>query len=314
MELEASPRQPRPAIVILVTLLAVFLGFQILGPMIGFLVAIPFYPGTLMEMAEAITNPVNDPALKLPLFLMQGFGTLIGLVLAPIILLTTFRQSVRQLFPGPLFTQPVLLTVVIVFVFMAVNSIFIEWNQNIDLPDFLAGFEEWAKSTEKKLQELTTYLTQFNSISELVIALIVIAVLPAIGEELVFRGIIQRELYRGTGNIHVSIWVAAAIFSAIHLQFYGFVPRLLLGALFGYFYYWSGNLFFSILAHFVNNGMMVLAMYFYQKGLLDIDIESTESAPVSAVLFSAVITIVLLYLFKNFYDKRPTTSSENVQL
>ena len=77
-------------------------------------------------------------------------------------------------------------------------------------------------------------MTDFNS-TRSALGLLVIALLPAIGEELVFRGILQRELWRGTLNIHVAIWVSAAIFSAIHMQFYGFVPRLLLGALFGYF-------------------------------------------------------------------------------
>ena len=314
MELDASPRQPHPVIVILVTLLAVFFGFQIVGPMVGFMLSLPFYPGTMMEMADAIINPTNNPDLKLPLFIMQGFGTLTGLVIVPLVLLKVFHQPFNTLFRGPLLAQPVLLTIAIVFVFMAVNSVFIEWNQKLDFPDFLSGFEQWAKDTEQKLEELTTFLTKFESVGELIIALVVIAVLPAIGEEFVFRGIIQRELYRGTGNIHVSIWVAAAIFSAIHLQFFGFLPRLFLGALFGYLYHWSGNLSLAIVAHFVNNGLMVLAMYFYQKGMLDVDIESTESAPLSAVLFSAVITIILLYLFKTFYDKRSAPSSGNVQL
>lgn len=314
MELEASSRQPHPLIIILVTLLAVFFGFQIVGPIIGFILSIPFYPGNMMELAEAIVNPVNNPELKLPLFIMQGFGTLTGLIIVPLILLKIFHQPFENLFQGSLFPQPILLTIAIVFTFMAVNSVFIEWNQKLDLPDFLSGFEEWAKSTEEKLEQLTTFLTKFDSISELIIALVVIAILPAIGEELVFRGIIQRELYKGTGNIHVSIWVAATIFSAIHLQFFGFIPRLFLGALFGYLYYWSGNLSLAMLAHFVNNGLMVVAMYFYQKEMLDIDIESTESAPWSAVAFSAVITTILLYLFKTFYDKRSAPSSGNVQL
>ena len=314
MELDASPRQPHPVIVILVTLLAVFFGFQIVGPMVGFMLSLPFYPGTMMEMADAIVNPTNNPDLKLPLFIMQGFGTLTGLVIVPLVLLKVFHQPFKTRFQGPLLAQPVLLTIAIVIVFMAVNSVFIEWNQKLELPDFLSGFEQWAKETEQKLEELTAFLTKFESIGELIIALVVIAVLPAIGEELVFRGIIQRELYRGSGNIHVSIWVAAAIFSAIHLQFFGFIPRLFLGALFGYLYHWSGNLSLAMVAHFVNNGLMVLAMYFYQKGTLDIDIESTESAPLSAVLFSAVITAILLYLFKTFYDKRSAPSSGNVQL
>jgi membrane protease YdiL (CAAX protease family) len=146
----------------------------------------------------------------------------------------------------------------------------------------------------------------------MLLAVVVIAVLPAIGEELVFRGIIQRELFRGTNNIHVAIWISAAIFSAIHIQFYGFVPRMLLGALFGYLYYWSGNLWMPIIAHFINNGFTVVAMYLYQQGSVKMDIENAEAAPWSSVLFSAVITTALLYFFKKFYEKRrPVNFSDN---
>jgi membrane protease YdiL (CAAX protease family) len=102
----------------------------------------------------------------------------------------------------------------------------------------------------------------------------------------------------------VSIWVAAILFSAIHFQFFGFVPRVLLGALFGYLYYWSGNLWLAILAHFVNNGFSVLAMYFYQQGKLGFDLESPESVPLNAVIISGVLTVALLYYFYKYFENR----------
>ncbi|HPH46026.1 MAG TPA: CPBP family intramembrane metalloprotease, partial [Chryseolinea sp.] len=145
--------------------------------------------------------------------------------------------------------------------------------------------------------------------AQIVVAFIVIAILPAIGEELVFRGIIQKELFRGTKNSHLSIWIAAAIFSAIHLQFYGFVPRMLLGVLFGYLYHWSGNLTLSMLAHFVNNGFTVVALYLHQQKIIDIDIENTESVPWQGVLFSAIFTAVLLYTFRKYYQQKNLTPS-----
>jgi membrane protease YdiL (CAAX protease family) len=141
----------------------------------------------------------------------------------------------------------------------------------------------------------------------LLIALVIIAVLPAIGEELVFRGLIQNELFRGTKNIHVSIWIAAFLFSAIHIQFFGFVPRLLLGALFGYLYYWSGNLSLAILAHFVNNAVSVVALYLYQHGKFTFDIESPESAPPNVVIVSTLITAGLLFYFYKYFQARKTS-------
>lgn len=308
MEPKTGANALSPVLMIIVTLAAVFLGMQIVGPLIGFFAMVPFYPGTLIEMGEAVTSPQTHPEIKMVFFVMQGCATFFGLILVPIFLLKRMRRSLGEFFQTRVFLQPLLMVVAIVIVFMVVNSVFISWNENVSLPEFLAPLEKKLKSLEEQFSELTTFLTKFESTGQVVMAFLVIAVLPAIGEELVFRGIIQNELYRGTRNIHTSIWVAAFIFSAIHLQFYGLIPRMLLGAMFGYLYYWSGSLLMSMVAHFVNNGFTVLAMYFYQQGILSIDMENTEPAPWQAVLFSLALTALLLYLFKSFYDKqaRPT--------
>jgi membrane protease YdiL (CAAX protease family) len=139
----------------------------------------------------------------------------------------------------------------------------------------------------------------------------VIAVLPGIGEELLFRGFLQNLLKRIFKNDHVAIWVAAVLFSAIHFQFYGFIPRMLLGALFGYIYVWSGNLLYPIIAHFVNNCVSLVALYVYQKGLTDIDVESTEALPTMyVIIFSALFVVTLIY-FKNYLAK--TNANEGLE-
>jgi membrane protease YdiL (CAAX protease family) len=284
-------------------LVSVFLGFQIVGPLFGFFIALPFYPGNFMEMTQALQNPVGQPEMKVPLFIMQGCATFFGLIVVPLILIRILRSRdyASELFKGTVFPQTLLIMLALVFVFTGVNSIFIDWNQNITFPD---GIEQTLKALEDKLREQTEFLTKFDSIGQLILAVVVVSILPGIGEELVFRGIIQREFYRASRNIHVSIWVSAAIFSAIHMQFYGFVPRMLLGALFGYIYYWSGSLTMSMIAHLFNNGMMVVALYFYQQGALDIDVESTEAAPWPIVATSAAATAALGFMFWKFYSDR----------
>jgi membrane protease YdiL (CAAX protease family) len=132
----------------------------------------------------------------------------------------------------------------------------------------------------------------------------VIALLPAIGEELVFRGMLQPELFRATGNHHAAIWISAIIFSAFHMQFFGFVPRLLLGALFGYLYVWSANLLIPMIAHFVNNGFSVLMMYLYQKGIITVDMESPEAAPWPMVIGFTIVFGFLLFYFKKYYETK----------
>jgi hypothetical protein len=227
------------------------------------------------------------------------------LIVGPALLLQRDQRSIKDFFSGYKFdVLPVLVTLFIVIVFMAVNSVFIDWNSKFDFPQFADGFEKWAREREDAATVFTEFLTQFDSPVQLVIALIVIAILPAIGEEVVFRGMIQNELYRGTRNMHLSIWISAILFSAMHFQFFGFVPRVLLGALFGYLYYWSGSLMMAIVAHFVNNGISVLAMYFYQQGAFEFDVESTEAAPANVVVISALVTAGLLFYFYKYFEHR----------
>lgn len=300
-----APQEKHPVINLIVILLLVALGFVVIGPVLGFFLALPFYDGGMVQLAEAIQRPLDHPDTRISLYIIQGCATVVGLILAPAYYLNRQQKSLNNLFrERPLEWIPVLVTVFIVVIFMAVNSVFIEWNAKFNFPDFAHNFEEWARQREDSAAELTTFLTTFTSAGQLILALVVIAVLPAIGEEIVFRGLIQHELFRATKNIHVAIWIAAVLFSAIHFQFFGFVPRLLLGALFGYLYYWSGNLKLSMLAHFVNNSVSVVALYYYQQGTLSFDVESQEAAPPNVVIFSALITGGLLYYFHRYFQGR----------
>ena len=125
-----------------------------------------------------------------------------------------------------------------------------------------------------------------------------IAILPALGEELMFRGVIQRILTNWTKNYHWGIWITAFLFSAMHMQFYGFLPRMALGAMFGYLLVWTGTMWVPILAHFVNNAMGVLGYYFIGKGVISKDVEEwgtgTEQLPLA--IFSIAIVGFLLFL------------------
>lgn len=303
-EIGTRPQQ-HPVINLIIILLLVGLGFVIVGPIIGFFIALPFYDGSMVELAEAIQSPLENPDIKIPFYIIQGCATFVGLIVAPAIYLMRERQSLGDFFaPRGMAWLPAAVTMIVVIIFMAVNSVFIEWNSEFNFPGFAKEFEAWAREREDTAAELTRFLTDFGSIGELFLALLIIAVLPAIGEEIVFRGLIQNELFRGTKNIHISIWFAAILFSAIHFQFFGFVPRMLLGALFGYLYYWSGNLMLAILAHFVNNAVSVVALYLYQQGTFTFDLESQESAPSYVVIMSAVLTAGLLYYFYKYYHDR----------
>ena len=119
------------------------------------------------------------------------------------------------------------------------------------------------KQMEQQAETLTLRFLQVKSFGALLINLFVMALLPAIGEELTFRGLLLRRV------THVTIWAVAILFAAIHLQFYGFVPRMLMGAMFGYVFVWTGSLWVPVIMHFVNNGMAVIAYYIEQSVVSD---------------------------------------------
>ncbi len=181
-------------------------------------------------------------------------------------------------------------------------------NESMSLPESLSGLESMMKSMEESLAEVTEYLTTFDSLGKMISGFIVIAIIAGIGEELIFRGLIQRKLYSLFKNPHLAIWVAAFIFSAIHMQFYGFIPRLMLGALFGYFYYWSGNIWVPIAAHIFNNGFAVVLYYFYHQGTIGEEIVEMEEFPLPIVLGSLLLTAGLLWFLK---QKSTVESSKN---
>lgn len=189
------------------------------------------------------------------------------------------------------------------------------WNQQLTLPAFLEPLEQWMKTQEESAKILTEQFMNVTTIGGLIINLLLMALLPAIAEELTFRGVLQRlfeakgdEAKRREGEKipHLAIWCSAILFSAIHMQFYGFVPRMLMGALFGYMLVWTGSLWIPILMHFTNNAMAVL-LYFVtlRQGW---DMEKVDAIGTNDTLWlgvvSMVITIIGIYAFR-----RSTTMS-----
>jgi uncharacterized protein len=276
------------------------------GPILGLAVSSAFYEGDLLKDLQ---NATGQPGFIQAVLLMQGIVTLVGLIFFPIIHITRLEhKSLIAFFP----TQPQILLVLLVvagigLTFPVSISPLAEWNLNLKFPEFMRGFENWAIQEEDRLAKLTEAITDFKSPGEMLIGILVIALLPAIGEELVFRGMLQRELWRGTRNIHFAIWFSAALFSAIHIQFYGFLPRLLLGALFGYLYYWSGNLLIPMFSHFFNNAFAVVMVYLNHMEITEINIEDGEAAPLQYVTAALIVTIGLLYYVRKHYREFPST-------
>ncbi|MFC5284286.1 CPBP family intramembrane glutamic endopeptidase [Pedobacter alpinus] len=190
----------------------------------------------------------------------------------------------------------------IAFLLMMSASPLFEWvalmNQKMSLPAFLKDLEVWMKAKELEAGELTKKLLIMKTYSDLAINLVMVAIIPAIGEELFFRGGLQNIFGQWLKNHHIAIWVTAIIFSAIHLQFFGFFPRMLLGALFGYLLLCGKSMYLPILGHFLNNGTAVIMAFILQKQGKSLDnLDQNATFNNYSYLVSAIISLTLFYYF-----------------
>ena len=295
-------RQPRRRSRSLLANLFILTGLVLMGlfggQLIGMLFAQLATGVTITQLPDLLQHPARYPGAWSALMWIQAGAALGGFVGASLLFLLGFeRRRLADFNAGGSATPPTvwLLVFLLVVLAMPFNGWIYEMNQRLDLPPVLQGLEDWMKSKESGLEELTKFLTGFSSIGQLLVGLLVVAVLPAVGEELLFRGILQNLFRRAFTNVHVAVWLSAAIFSAIHFQFYGFLPRMLLGALFGYLYVWTRHLGVAMFAHFVNNGFTLVMVYLFRQRVVAYDIEETDSVPLLAAAFSLGMIALLLW-------------------
>lgn len=250
------------------------------------------------DITLAFNQPDLFPHLKVALLSIQFLTSFSAFILIPLYFIWQHEDRMFQQYFrfDNINIIAAFTTGLLVLAFMVVNSVFIEWNMNVEFPEAIASL---AREMEDRGKVLTEYFTDFDTIPYFMLSVVVIAVVPAIGEELLFRGVIQRQILRISGNAHVAVWLAAIFFSAFHFQFFGFVPRMLLGALFGYLFVFSGNLVYSIIAHFVNNGFTILMIYLHQNDVVSYDIVNTEKVPLESVgIFAIVGTVLFVYFYR----------------
>lgn len=264
---------------------------------IGMLVALPVFHLSVFELQEIFSdfeNVRNIAVLKY----FQIVQTL-GLFVVPpfIIVFFLYGEVGKSLQLESLPEWPMAIKVTLIMIIgLPVINLLAMWNVQIDLPQWLNSVEEWMKAMEETAKKLTDMFLTTDSIGGFLINLLMIAILPAVGEELLFRGILQRFLIEWLRNKHVGVLIASILFSALHLQFFGFFPRLLLGILFGYLFLWSKNLWLPILAHFVNNGIAVIFYFVFGADAVEkeINLIGTESSNLIVAMISLVLVTLLV--------------------
>lgn len=190
---------------------------------------------------------------------------------------------------------PYILVFLIMIAFLPLMNWIGELNQKMELPESWKVVENWMKASEKQMAQLTERIVMDTSVTALLMNVIVLALVPAVVEEFFFRGVLQGIFQRWIGNWHITILITGIVFSAIHFQFYGFLPRMLLGVFFGYLMVWSKNIWLPVFAHFLNNfTVTVIGFVYTRQGKTFDELQETTEFSSAVYLFSFVVTASLV--------------------
>ena len=267
--------------------------------LIGTVLTASLYGINIFSDSELLTDLDNNEVLS-TYKLLQIFQHLGLFVIPPIVF--AFLVSTNPANYLRLKEQPAISSLLIVGVIMLVALPLVNWmmeiNEFLKLPEFMASIEQWMKRAEENAEKFTKAFLKMETPGDLLLNMVMIALIPAIGEEMLFRGVLQRLFSEWTKNAHWGIIIAAIFFSAFHMQFYGFLPRMALGVLFGYLFIWSRSLWLPIFGHFVNNGAAVIFAYLSSKGTITFDTDTLGTGEQETLfpIASAVIIASLLFL------------------
>lgn len=246
---------------------------------------------------HAALSDFSNPSILNPLKFMQAMYS-IGLFIVPcFVFLKLAEENSFEFLKMKNF--PAIISLLIAFAIMIIVQPLVEltgkWNAAFPFPDTF-GIADWINQTEKSGEVVTKIFLKADSIGIFLLNVFIMAFLPALGEEIFFRGMIQTYMVKAVKNVYIGIVITAIIFSAFHFQFIGFLPRMLLGVILGCIFAWSGNIWLAVFAHFLNNGAAVTLDYLNQRGIInEAQLESVASDNVLVVALSFVLLGMLLF-------------------
>lgn len=191
---------------------------------------------------------------------------------------------------------------ILLVLFMPAMNYVVDLNENMHLPESMSGIEATLRNLETNAERVTDIILNDSSIWGLVSGVLIVGCLTGIAEEMFFRAGIQKAFVSSGWNVHVAVWTTAIIFSAIHFQFFGFIPRMLLGAMLGYLYVYTGSLWVPAACHALNNSMVVISSWMVARGYTDVDVDSLGMDGNAAVWF-ALASVLLAACFIKFFGK-----------
>ncbi len=255
----------------------------------------------LLEMAS--TSEFPPQVMKL----VQGFST-IGTFLVPGLfgayLFSNYPSEFLKInrFPPPVFTV-VLLAVVLTLSSAVVSDALVRFSQMFQFPESWGAFKELLEEMEATMREQIDAFLVMENFGDFLEVFMIMAILPAVCEETLFRGALQPVLIKGFKNYHVGIWITGFLFALLHQQFYTFLSIMALGVVLGYLKEWGKSLWLPILVHLINNGGIVVAIYFF-------DMNYDEVNEMTSWRWEVAVTGFLIFVAAFFGIKRVLGSSQ----
>ena len=287
----------------------IIVGLTLIGAVlftaIGMLFSNLFF-GINMTGDASLLDQTGNTVLANAFRMFQGVAA-IGTFILPALAAAYFFSTDSSAYLGMLL-KPKSQHVIVVFLLLIIAIPFINWmmqvNGTLQLPASMKALQDWMTSSEIQATKITTLLMGSASFADMLFNLLVIAIIPAIGEELLFRGVIQKQFIELTNSKGFAIILTAVLFSALHMQFFGFLPRFALGVLLGYLYVWSGSLWLSIAAHFINNAMAVILTWCVTRGFISINLDTigTEIGQEMMLASSVFLTWAILFWLKKQFS------------
>jgi membrane protease YdiL (CAAX protease family) len=279
------------AILIIALLIGTGLGYGIIWLLYG------------SDTFTAITEyHLNVPHFIPALWILQLTSTTLPILATPIFFAYVIAPKPQEYIRSNVNFPWVLL--LLIFAIMMVSSPLIEFLSNINQKMVLPHFLQWMRESEDNAQKLTNVMLQMDNVWQMIFDLLFIGLLTAIVEEFMFRGCLQTIFEKWTKNKHAAIWITAILFSAFHMEFFGFLPRMMLGVLFGYFVVWSGSIWTSVWGHFINNGTAVIVTYLYQHKKTNISPDDQHVFNYAGYIISFIIILFLFWVYRDIALKK----------
>lgn len=257
------------------------------------------------ELAGLANNPNQSGALRV-LQISQLFSSC-GIFLFPPVMLVYLQEvPIRKglYLSGKPNMILFILAMLLMWLQLPIINQLAAFNNLLVFPDALKPLGNWMLAQEAQAAKLTELFLTMSSPVDFISSLLIMAFIPALGEELLFRATLQPMFVKWTGKPHLAIWITAFVFSFIHFQFFGFLPRFLIGGFLGYLFYWSGSIWYPFAAHFANNGLAVLVYFLHQHQLIPFTTDNLGAGDFAYlhVLIAFLILPLGLWFFKRKSD------------